>query len=110
MNDFVSQYNSQREQPCRELLNYPHFSVGIGELICHHSPEDYTPGENNITISSMETIQAGIRSVNIAAGLEILHDDQIGRYSAVLNVTLKGDHLGIQAWSLLDPDDVDPPE
>ena len=98
--DFVSQFNGRNIQACTELLNYPHYVIGIGDLGEHLSPEDFSMAENEITIDSLQAIQTGFKSVN--AALDITVGSQ--SFSAVMNITEREHHLGIQGWSLLNPD------
>lgn len=88
---------------CAELLNYPHFEIGIGKLTEHASNESYPPSEYRIDLNSMIAIQTGKRSVNAALEISVSAEHGTQDLNAVLNITDRNDHLGIQAWSVLDP-------
>ncbi len=48
-------------------------------------------------------IQTGLHSANVALDLTLIRKAEGQTLNAVLSVTNRNDHLGIQAWSLLDP-------
>jgi len=97
--DFVNQLNSDNLEACAELLNYPHYGIGVGKLSEHLTAKDFSMSAGPITVNSLEAIQSGIRSLNIGLGLSV--DDS--EYQAVMNVSERDHHLGIQGWSLLNP-------
>jgi hypothetical protein len=98
--DFVSQFNNNRHEACAELLNYPHYVIGVGKLSEHLTPESFSMAAGKITINSLQAIQTGIKSLNIALDLTVNGN----AYQAVMNISERDSHLGIQAWSLLNPD------
>lgn len=103
LQDFVTNYNSNRQQAAAELLNYPHFSIGVGELQRHDAAADFQLQARAITIQQMHVVQAGRLSANLALDLGITDGENDRAYQAVMNITDRDGHLGIQAWSLLDP-------
>lgn len=102
--DFILNVNNRNTKACAELLNYPHYNVGVGGLNETTSPADFSLPDSSITIDSLIALQTGNHSMN--AGLDVTVTGDTGQHSmqAVINVTIRDDHLGIQAWSLLDPD------
>ena len=101
LDDFRNQFNSGRLSACAEMLNYPHFAIGIGELREHRSREDFGITASTIDIDAMTVIQSGRKSVNMALDVTVNHATT---WQTVMNLTLRDDHLGIQAWSLLNPE------
>lgn len=84
-----------------ELINYPFFEIKVGALDETSEASGYAAPFSSVTIDSMMSVQSGLRSINVAAELTV--DDN--PMQAIINVTLRDDHLGIQAISLLDPAD-----
>lgn len=101
--DFVVHFNNKNVKACAEMLNYPHYVVGVGKVDETASPESFTLPDGRISIDSLIALQTGNASMN--AGLDITITGEEGKQTlqAVVNVTNRDDHLGIQAWSLLDP-------
>lgn len=101
--DFCSSFNSDSSEACAELLNYPHYAIGVGRLSEHLEPGQFDITANQMEVESLLALQTGKKSLN--AGLEITMQGDAGSqtYQAVVNITLRDDHLGIQGWSLLDP-------
>lgn len=101
--DFINYFNNHNVKACAELLNYPHYGIGVGKIREHLKSTEFEIAENKITIESLQSLQTGKKSIN--AGLDItMHNDAGSHpFQAVMNVTLRDDHLGIQAWSLLNP-------
>ena len=101
--DFTSHLNSNNVEACAELLNYPHYGIGTGHLQEYLEPAQFTGTENKVTVTSLQVLQAGKKSSN--AGLDLIVQDDSGKneFQAVVNVTVRDDHLGLQAWSVLDP-------
>jgi hypothetical protein len=106
--DFTHHFNNNNVQACAELLNYPHYSIGVGEITEQSAPEQFEMTDNKISIDSLQSLQTGVKSIN--AGLDITLHKASGNqtFEAVMNVTLRDfgqvkEHLGIQAWSLLNP-------
>lgn len=100
---FVTQFNAGNVPACAELLNYPHFSIGVGRLDIVESPADYTLPGATMSIESLMALQTGKRSLNVAMDFNLRDTGRTRAMQAVLNVTERDEHLGIQAWSLLDP-------
>ena len=106
--DFVLNFNNNNQLACSELMNYPHFGIGIGQLRHHATPDDYGVSESRLKIESLQSVQTGNLSMNIAMDVTVENASGSEPYQAVLNITLRDGHLGIQAWSLLDPHAHDP--
>ncbi|MFP6808319.1 MAG: hypothetical protein VB957_14250 [Pseudomonadales bacterium] len=104
---FMKNFNNRNVSACAELLNYPHYGIGVGEIREHQKASDYALSDNTITIESLQSLQTGKFSMNAGLELNIENDTGNHRFEAVMNITLRDDHLGIQAWSLLNPDAVD---
>ncbi len=107
--DFTHHFNNNNVRACAELLNYPHYSIGVGQITEQLAPDEFKITENKISIESLQALQTGVKSIN--AGLDITLQKASGTqtYQAVMSVTLRDfgqvkEHLGIQAWSLLNPD------
>ena len=101
---FVTDFNTNNTAACAELLNYPHFSIGIGSLDVSESAGEFAlPPESTMTIDSLIAVQTGLKSCNVAMDFTLRESRHTRPMQAVLNVTERDDHLGIQGWSLLDP-------
>ena len=98
---FVSNLNNGGTAACAELLNYPHFDVGTGDLRVTQTAAEFELPAPALEIDAMFVLQAGKHSINVAIDLNI----GSGPRQAVINVTERDGHLGIQAWSLLDPNE-----
>jgi|TARA_B100002003_G_scaffold242864_1_gene266454 hypothetical protein len=103
IDDFTSHLNNNNVEACAELLNYPHYGIGIGQLQEYLGPAQFTGTEHKITVTSLQVLQAGKMSVNAGLDLVVRDDSSTNEFQAVVNVTVRDDHLGIQAWSVLDP-------
>ena len=101
IDDFINHFNNNNAQACSGLLNYPHYEIGIGQLREHLGADQFTITKGNITIDSLQALQTGKRSLN--AGLDITMQEGSGTQTlqAVVNITVRDDHLGIQGWSLM---------
>ncbi|MEX0942696.1 MAG: hypothetical protein WD002_09140 [Pseudomonadales bacterium] len=100
---FVSNLISGSTTACAELLNYPHFEIGPGELKVTETAAMFTLPSATLVIDSLFALQAGRHSINLALDLNIDSANASGLRQAVVNITERDGHLGIQAWSLLDP-------
>lgn len=100
---FIMHLNARNTAACAELLNYPHFDVGIGKIDATDSAIAFELPATSASIESMMALQTGKRSINLALDLAVIDDSGSRPMQAVINVTQRDDHLGIQAWSLLDP-------
>ncbi len=98
----ISQANG-RTDACAELLNYPHFEIGVGKLTEHASAESYPPSAYRIDLNSMIALQTGKHSINVTLEISVTAEQVTRDLNAVLNITDRDDHLGIQVWSVLDP-------
>ena len=86
----------------RRSTDYPHFAIGIGSLDVTHTAADLRLPTSKMHIDAMLALQTGKRSVNVGLDLSLTGSQTL---QAVLNITERGGHLGIQAWSLLDPNE-----
>ncbi|HKI73928.1 MAG TPA: hypothetical protein VJ998_04765 [Pseudomonadales bacterium] len=102
---FVIHFNNANVAAAAELLNYPHYSIGTGSLEQTDSTADYRLPGANMSIDSLMALQTGNRSANVAMDFTLSESGRSRPMQAVLNVTERDDHLGIQAWSLLNPND-----
>ncbi len=103
--DFVSQYSAGNRDACAELLNYPHFSVGVGVLNTTDESHEFRNKEVSLVTESMFAVQTGMHAINVAVELTVTEDSGSRRTQGVINVNDRGGHLGIQAWSFLNPDE-----
>lgn len=100
---FVSHFNTGNQPACGELLNYPHFSIGVGSIGTSEKAADFSLPDANMTINGLLALQTGNHSCNASMDFTLAEGGRSRAMQAVLNVTERDDHLGIQAWSLLDP-------
>lgn len=101
--DFVNHHNAGNREACAELLNYPHISVGAGELQVTEKPTDYKLPAGNLRIESLVALQTGQRSMNAGIDLGVSTVEGTRLLQGIININIRDEHLGIQAWSLLDP-------
>ncbi len=106
--DFVVQYNQNNQAACAELVNYPHIAVEVGHVVVREAPADFVVTGHRLRIDSLLALQVGNHSLNVAADLNVSTDDAERDLQAVINLTLKDGHLGIHAWSFLDPSEPAP--
>ena len=97
--DFVNQHNLGNQLACAEMLNYPHFTIGIGELTTTENPDGFQLAEMAINIESLQVIQSGEHSLNIMIDLIDLKKNRT--LQGVLHINDRNKHLGIQAWSFI---------
>lgn len=102
--DFVNHANNRNTGACAELLNYPHFSVNPGKLDITENTGDFELPPFTLQVNSLQALQTGLRSIN--AAVEMIATTPTGqrRLEGVIHINNRDNHLGIQAWSLLDPD------
>lgn len=107
---FATHLAAGRRDACAELMNYPLFDIRVGEIVETKVARDYVLPDYTLTIESMMALQTGRLSMNL--GAEFLMDSRVdggGEGSAlrqaVLNLTERDGHLGIQAISMLDPNE-----
>ena len=86
-----------------QIVQGPHFEIGTGKLVEHASADSYPPSEYRIDLNSMIALQTGRHSINVALEISVSAENDARELEAVVNITNRDDHLGIQAWSLLDP-------
>ncbi len=101
--DFYLHLHNGKAEAAAELLNYPHFEIQVGHLDQHLSIADYRPGAASVEIESLLAVQTGSNSMNVAATLLMDSGEGAQRIESMLNLTIREHHLGIQAWSYLDP-------
>lgn len=102
--DFVNQHNAGNREVCAEMLNYPHIVVEPGTLALTHGPADFKPGDYQMNIESLQALQTGLHSMNAGIELTLTTDENRVSYQGVVNLTVREHHLGIQAWSFLNPE------
>ena len=101
--DFVNQQNSGNREACLELLNFPHFSIGNGALDISATSSDFSLLETRIELASLIAVQTGQHALNVAVDLNLPNGEQ---RQGVIHLNDRDSHLGIQAWSILNPDEV----
>ena len=103
VDDFANHFNNDNVEACAELLNYPHYGIGVGQLSEHLEPGQFSITASSMTVDSLVALQTGKQSLN--AGLDITMQRGSGSqaFQAVVNITVRNDHLGIQGWSILNP-------
>ena len=102
---FVTHYNSGNLEACAELLNYPHYRIEPGELNELTAPDQFQKGADHIQIDGLMAIQTGNKSMNLAVDLTLTQSGSTSTRQGVINVTERDGHLGIQAISLLNPNE-----
>lgn len=100
--DFVNQQNAGNKEACVEMLNFPHFSVGNGTLEKSDSAADFSLLDTNIQIESLIAVQTGQHALNAAVDLSLPNGEQ---RQGVIHINNRDDHLGIAAWSILNPNE-----
>lgn len=104
---FVNHLNAGNKDACAELLNYPHFNVMAGALERSNDAAEFKLPEGSVTIDGMVGLQTGRLSINVGLDVTVAGLDGPRPMQGVLNVTERDGHLGIQAWSFLDPNAVE---
>lgn len=103
MENFIHHLNNRNMAACAELLNYPHFVINKGELDQTLAADKFRQDETTTKVDSLMAVQAGLHSANLALDLSVSNASGTRHLQAVVLVTNRNNHLGIQAWSLLDP-------
>ena len=103
--DFVNKQSLNDRDSCAELLNYPHFVIGVGELTQTQGPEDFALPDRIVRVESMMAVQTGRMSMNAAVELTTATASGTRHLQSVVHINNRDGHLGIQAWSMLDPDE-----
>jgi len=104
LDTFIHNWNQGNHEACAEMLNYPHYRVGIGALETINEASEMPPPAGKISLNQSLALQTGKRGINIAADVTFSTDDGSSPYQLVMQMTDRDDHLGIQAWSILNPD------
>lgn len=102
---FTTHYNNGNLEACAELLNYPHYRIEPGELNEITSQDQFQKGADHIQIDGLMAIQTGRKSMNFAVDLSLTIDGKVTTRQGVINATERDGHLGLQAISLLDPNE-----
>jgi hypothetical protein len=103
--DFANHHTSGNREACAELLNYPHFNIGVGEINLTDSPESFQLADIKMSIESLIAIQTGQHSMNAAIELNVSNHEGTHLMQGVINVNDRDGHLGIQGWSILNPNE-----
>ncbi|MFT7220775.1 MAG: hypothetical protein ACI8Z1_002395 [Candidatus Azotimanducaceae bacterium] len=103
--DFVNHQNNANHEASTELLNFPHYSIGNGELKRSATASDFALIDTPLRIESLMAVQTGNHAINIAADLS-LPDGSLRQ--AAVHINDREGHLGIQAWSILNPNEGSP--
>ena len=103
--DYVNHQSSGNRDACAEMLNYPHFNIGVGELDITWNAQGFNLPEARVLTESLIALQTGKHAMNVAMDLQI---EGLGLRQAVVNINQRNAHLGIHAWSLLDPNESEP--
>lgn len=109
--DFVTHHGSGSTAACAELLNYPHFDIGIGELNETKQPSEFRLTDVAMSIESLQALQTGLYSMNIGIELNISNGTETQLLQGIIHVNNRKPaedrepHLGIQAWSILNPNE-----
>ncbi|MFN3237151.1 MAG: hypothetical protein ACE37D_08830 [Pseudomonadales bacterium] len=104
---FVSHYNNGHLDACAELLNYPHFRIEPGALNEVRDASEFKKAADHIQIDGMMAVQTGHKSMNLAVDLTLQQSGSSTARQGVINITERDGHLGIQAISLLDPNETE---
>lgn len=104
LHDFINNQNTGNQASAAELLNYPHFNIGVGELNVTEQASDFKLAGVPIKVESMMGLQTGLHSMNIGIELMVQTEEGEHQLQGVVHLNDRDNHLGIQAWSLLTPD------
>jgi hypothetical protein len=102
---FAIHANNRNRDAAASVLNFPHFLIGNGEVTETTGAEDFSLPEGTIKLDSMLALQTGRRSCNVGVDVTFEREQGVQSLQGVINVTEREDHLGIQAWSFLDPNE-----
>ncbi len=103
IHDFINRANEGNHAACAELINYPHFAIGKDKLDCSKDGSELDLPSGHITVNSLYAIQTGMHSMNAALDINLNIGGTHHQRHIVLNISKRNNHLGIQAWSALDP-------
>lgn len=103
--DYVNQHNSGVTEAAAELLNYPHFEINVGELDITASKSDFERVDVNYQLENLMAVQTGQHSMNVAVDVTVSSPAGSRLMQGVVNINNRDGHLGIQAWSFLDPNE-----
>lgn len=103
IHDFINRSNEGNFVACAELINYPHFEIGHANLKSSANLNELKLPKGIVSINSLYAIQTGVHSMNAALDINIAADGQNHLRQLVLNINDRENHLGIQAWSGLNP-------
>lgn len=101
---YVEAYNQHEARVCAARMNYPTLQINPGRVNQWDSVEDFSKSLADdqwqlITAHEARAVQGGPNSVNVALDV-LLEDGQ--RQQALFSVTLRDDHWGIQARSIIE--------
>lgn len=103
--DYINQHNSGVKDASAELLNYPHFEINVGELDITESMKDFERVDATYHIENLMAVQTGRQSMNAAVDVTVSSAAGSRLMQGVVNINRRDGHLGIQAWSFLDPNE-----
>jgi len=104
LDSYIEACNEQRGRDSAALLNYPHYGIGAGKLNILKSSDEFELDQEHIELQAIMAIQTGQQSINLGIELTLAAGDQSRALQAVINLTRRDEHLGIQAWSFIQTD------
>ncbi len=105
--DYINQHNAGSHEAAAELLNYPHFEIGVGALDITESAAEFERASVTYHLENMMSVQTGRHSMNVAVDMTLSGPQGSQLMQGIVNITNRDGHLGIQAWSFLDPNEVE---
>ncbi len=103
--DYINQHNSGVSEAAAELLNYPHFEINVGELDITDSVTDFERVDVTYQLENLMAVQTGQHSMNAAVDVTVSSPAGSRLMQGAVNINNRDGHLGIQAWSFLDPNE-----
>ena len=103
--EYLSRWDDRDFAGCAQLANYPLVGVEVGEIRRWADAAAFQQALEEghwhlITTRTLRVVQAGSRAVTVA--LDVLLDGGDRRELAVFMCTLRGEHWGVQARSIID--------
>jgi len=108
IHDFINRSNEGHSSACTELVNYPHYDIRAGDLNRSDNPTELILPTGMIRVNSLYAVQTGTHSMNAALDISLTTKTEKRQRQLILNLNDRDGHLGIQAWSLLNPHNEEP--
>jgi len=103
IHDFVNRSNEGNREACTGLINFPHFDIRPGSLNRGDNINDISLPAGITSINSLYAVQTGAHSMNAALDINLAAEGLSVQRQIVLSINDRDNHLGIAAWSVLNP-------